>query len=137
MLFCSFSEEEGGLFVRRCEARGGGVATPPGSPKGRVRGRLQWYDHDSRAERAIKGDGVGGTSSCGSCCKKGREGLTRAGGRCPAAGEGGRSLEGGRVRARQALGRREEGGKGRRARARTPVLDSGASGAAPHSGSAG
>lgn len=37
------------------------------------------------------------------------------------------------MRARQARGR----GEGRRARARTPVLDSGASRAAPHSGSAG
>lgn len=117
--------------VRSCATvlGGGGRCCTARVPRGKVQGYLQRYSNYSWGVRGRLEDGVGSTSSCGSGNRKGREGLTRAGGRCPAAGEGGR-----------ALGRRQEGGaeeeEGARARAHTPVLDSGASRAAPHSSSA-
>lgn len=108
----SFGSRRG--FIRfSLRGVGENVAAPPGSPRGRVRGCLQWYYNYSCAERASRGDGAGGTSSCGSGSREGREGLTRAGGRCPAAGEGGRRLAGGRARARQARGRGRGGGRAR------------------------
>ena len=102
----------GSPFVRSCATGGGGVAARPESPEGGCEDVYNGTVIIPGAKRAIRGDRVGGTSSCGSGSREGREGLTLAGGRCPAAGEGGRGLEGGRARARQALGWREERGRG-------------------------
>lgn len=97
-------------------ARGAGerVAALPGSPRGRMRACLQWYNDYSRTERAIRRDGVGGTSSCGSGSREGREGLTRAGAVLPQVREGAGWREGGR-----AQGGHEEGGREEGARAHT------------------